>query len=190
MEKAQHVTALLRRWRGGDKAAHEELVELVYPQLWRLAGKFLRSERAGHTLSSTALVHEAYLKLAEADVEWNDRVHFFAVAARVMRRVLVDHAKRRRRKKRGGSRIRITLEEGSLLASQPEADLVSLDEALTRLAALDERRARVVELHFFGGLTYKEVADVLHTSPTTVNRELRFAKAWLHDQLVHPEKAG
>lgn len=129
------------------------------------------------------------MRLADADVPWNDRVHFFAVAARVMRRILVDHAKQKRRKKRGGGRVRVTLKEALLFGGEAEASIVDLDEALTRLAALDERKARVVELHFFGGLTYKEAAEVLQTSPTTVNRELRFAKAWLHDQLVYSERA-
>ncbi len=164
-------------------------MELVYPELQRLARRHLRRERPDHTLNSTALVHEAYMRLADADVPWNSRVHFFAVAARIMRHILVDHAKQKRRKKRGGDRLRITLNEAHLIEGETEAHIVDLDEALTRLAALDERKARVVELHFFGGLTYKETAEVLQTSPTTVNRELRFAKAWLHDQLVNPEPA-
>lgn len=177
------VTKLLQRWREGDNKARDQLIELVYPELQRLARKYLRSERGGHTLSATALVHEAYVRLAGADVDWNDRAHFFAVAAQIMRRVLVDYGNRRRRQKRGGVRVRITLEENLLPAEEPAADIVAVDEALKRLAETDQRQCRVVELSFFGGMSYEEVAEVLGISPNTVKRELRFAKAWLSVEL-------
>jgi len=184
MKTTRQLTALLHRWRDGDDSARSELVELVYPELQRLARQRLRPERADHTLSSTDLVHEAYLRLAGADVPWNSRAHFFAVAAQMMRRILVDYAKQRRRKKRGGSRVRVTLKEALLGGEEAEPMVEDLDEAINRLAELNDRMARVVELHFFGGLTYAETAEVLKMSSTTVNRELRFAKAWLRDQLI------
>lgn len=171
-------------WRAGDTDARDRLVSEVYPELHRLAERRLRSEEPGHTLQATALIHEAFLRLVDADVQWTSRAHFFAVAAQVMRRILVDHAKARRRVKRGGGATRVSLDEGLLVAPEREPDLLALDEALTQLQAQDERKAAAVELHYFGGLTYDEVAEVLGISPATVHRELRMAKAWLYHELA------
>lgn len=179
----RELTRLLDRWRAGETDARDRLTELVYPELRRLAQSCLAGERRDHTLDATAIVHEAYLRLVGSEVAWQDRVHFFAIAARVMRRILVDYAKAKRRLKRGGGRIRVTLDEGSLSLPAEGADVVDLDRALTQLAQTDPRKARVVELHFFAGLTQEEVADLLDVSERTVGRELRFAKAWLNRAL-------
>ncbi len=182
------VTDLLFRWREGDEGAVEGLMSAVYPELRRLAARYLRGERRDHTLQPTALVHEAYLRLAGSDVDWQDRVHFLAVAARTMRRVLVDHAKSKQALKRGGDRLRVSWAEDRLELPEPAAgaarglDILALDESLRRLAELDPRKGRIVELHFFGGMTYEETAEAVGVSPATVNRELRFAKAWLLDE--------
>ena len=173
------VTDLLQRWRGGEDEALEELMQTVYPELERLAARYLRGERRDHTLQPTALVNEAYLRLIRSDVDYSDRVHFLAIAARVMRRVLVDHAKARNAQKRGGNRLRVTLSDTKLGVADASPDVLDLDESLLRLAELDGRKSRIVELHFFGGLTYDETAEALGLSAATVNRELRFAKAWL-----------
>lgn len=178
------VSRLLLAWREGDASARDQLLSHVYDELHRLAQGRLRSEDPGHTLQATALIHEAFLRLVDADVQWTSRAHFFAIAARVMRRILVDHAKARDRVKRGGGADRITLEECIAVSPEPPADLVALDEALNRLAELDERKAKVVELHFFGGLSYEETAESLGISPATVDRDLRFAKAWLYRELL------
>jgi len=180
------VTELLLRWRRGDESALDALMPLVYNELRRLAAGYMRSERTDHTLQPTALVHEAYVRLAGMDVDWEGRVHFLAVAARLMRRILVDHAKAARRAKRGGGARKISLDEAVLVASEP-ADLVELDRALQRLSAFDERKARAIELHIFGGMTYAETADALGVSAATVDRDLRMAKAWLHRELRHHE---
>jgi RNA polymerase sigma factor (TIGR02999 family) len=177
------VTSLLSSWRAGEAAARDALVGHVYPELHRLAELHLRSERSDHTLQATALIHEAFLRLVHADVEWSGRAHFFAVAARVMRRILVDHAKARRTAKRGGGAVALTLDEALVVSPEPTADLVALDEALARLHAHDERKADAVELHYFGGLAQREIAEVLHVSPATVERDLRMAKAWLYREL-------
>jgi RNA polymerase sigma factor (TIGR02999 family) len=181
------VTRLLLRWRQGDDGALEALVPLVYDELRRLAARYLGAERSDHTLQPTALVHEAYARLVSAKVEWNDRVHFFAVAAGLMRRILVDHAKTRRRVKRGGGAARVSLDEVALVTSEPSVELLALDRALTRMAAFDERKSKVVELHFFGGLTYDETAAALGVSQSTVLRELRLARAWLHREMERGE---
>ena len=186
-ESTKPVTRLLRDWRGGDEQALDRLMPLVYDELRRLAKGYLRSERSDHTLQGTALVNEAYMRLVDMDVTWQDRAHFFAVAARLMRRMLVDHARAHRREKRGGGERVLTLDE-PLVASQERApDLLALDEALTQLAAQDERKSQVVELHFFGGMTYDQTAEALSISPATVHRELRLAKAWLHRELREGE---
>ena len=177
------VTGLLASWREGDEAAHEQLIPLVYAELHRIAERSLGGERADHTLQPTALVHEAYLRLVGASVPWEDRAHFFAVAARAMRRVLVDHARARGRKKRGGDLARVTLEEALAAGSARAPEMLALDEAMERLAAQDERKARVVELHYFGGLGREEVARVVGVSPATVDRDLRMARAWLYQQM-------
>jgi RNA polymerase sigma-70 factor, ECF subfamily len=179
----KQVTQLLDKWRHGDESAVNELMPLLYDELRALAARQMSAERGSHTLQATALVNEAYLRLAGVDVPYQDRKHFFSVAARTMRRVLVDHAKTRNRKKRGGKQARVTLEEGLVMSPEPGADVAALDEALSRLEAEDARKAKVIELHFFGGLTYDEVAEALEISPATVHRELRMAKAWLYREL-------
>ncbi|HUA97466.1 MAG TPA: ECF-type sigma factor [Terracidiphilus sp.] len=177
------VTQLLRQWSSGDKAALDELMPVVYGQLHKLASRCMRDERPGHTLRATALVNEAYLRLIDSDVAWQDRVHFFAVSARLLRRILVDHAKARRRYKRGGDAEKIPLDEAVLVGPQSPAALLDLDLALERLAAQDKRKSEIVELLCFGGLTYDETAAALHISPATVHRELQLARAWLHRDL-------
>ncbi|MHC4947089.1 MAG: ECF-type sigma factor [Planctomycetota bacterium] len=166
---------------GGDDAA---MVRPVYEELRRLAGAYLREERPDHTLQATALVHEAYMRLARSpDARWNDRIHFFRVAAKTMRRILVNHAVARRRLKRGGGGRRLALEEVTAAIPGPEVDLVDLDEALGRLGDMDERLATLVELRFFAGCTNEQVAEILDVSTRTVEREWRTARAWLHGQM-------
>jgi RNA polymerase sigma factor (TIGR02999 family) len=180
----QPITHLLRRLSSGEKAAFDQLVPLVYGQLRRLASRCLFSDRPNHTLRATALVHEAYIRLADAGGEWKDRVHFYAVAARVMRHILVDYARAGKRQKRGEGLEHIALNEAVLVSPQPSQDLSVLDESLNRLAAHDSRKSQVIELLFFGGLTYEEAAEALGISAATVHRELRMAKAWLHRDLT------
>lgn len=182
-EKANDVTALLVRLRRGDGRAFDLLMPIVYEELRRLARRHMRGERPGHTLQATELLHEAYERLVRMEVPWEDRLHFFAVASRTMRRVLVDHARARKRKKRGGDWHRQTLDEALVVSPESPVDLLALDDALERLMKQDERKGRAVELHYFGGLTYEETAQVLGVSPVTVHRELKFAKAWLFRQL-------
>lgn len=183
MGEEQPVTGLLREWRDGSEQALEQLTPLVYDELLRLARRAMYREAGSHTLQATALVNEAFVRLVDADVSWHDRVHFYAVAARTMRRVLVDHARARRSAKRGGDRIAVTLDDAVLAGPQRDDDLLELDEALARLASFDERKGQIVELHYFGGLTYDETAAVLDISPVTVHRDLKLAKAWLHHEL-------
>jgi len=178
------VTRLLQEWGGGNKAALDDLMPVVYEQLRKLAARCLRAERPDHTLRATALVHEAYLRLVDADVAWQDRVHFFAVSARLLRRILVDHAKANHRQKRGGGAEKVTLDEALLVGPQSSGGIVELDEALQRLAAHDQRKSELIELLCFGGLTYDEAATALKISPATVHRELKLAKAWLHRALT------
>jgi RNA polymerase sigma factor (TIGR02999 family) len=181
------VTLLLRAWAGGDPAALSRLVPLVYGELRRLAERRMAAERGGHTLQATALVHEAYLRLAGSEVpRWQDRVHFFAIASRVMRRLLVDHARARRCGKRGGGADSLALAEALAVAEAPApapAELLALDQALTTLAELSPRQARVVELRFFGGMTLEETAAELGVSTTTVIVEARLGRAWLYRRL-------
>jgi RNA polymerase sigma factor (TIGR02999 family) len=177
------VTLLLERWRSGDRQALDELMPLVYDELGRLASHYMRSERPSHTLQATALVNEAYLRLAGASVTWQSRAHFFAVAARLLRRILVDHAKAHRREKRGGGGVKVTLNEAVIAPAEAPPDIVALDDALQRLGEIDSRKSRLIELHFFGGLTYAELAETMEISEATVHRELRLAKAWLHHEL-------
>jgi RNA polymerase sigma factor (TIGR02999 family) len=180
------VTQLLQEWRDGRREALDRLVPLVYDELRRRAGARLREERPGHTLAPTALVHEAYLRLVGADVDWQDRVHFFAVAARLMRQILVDHARTRNRVKRGSGARPVTLDEAvAVTPAAASPALVDLDDALADLARQDERKARVLELHLFAGLTYEEIGTALSLSPATVHRELRLARAWLERELRH-----
>ncbi len=181
--ETKSVTILLRSWREGDRAALDELMPIVYDELRQLAMTYLRGERVGHTFRPTDLVSEAYLRLAgAAPPEWNDRVHFFAVAARNMRQILVDHARRRSAGKRGGGERPFSLEDDVVAAGRPD-ELVALDDALGELAQFDERKARTVELHYFGGLSQAEVAQVLEVHINTVARDLRVAEAWLHRRL-------
>jgi RNA polymerase sigma factor (TIGR02999 family) len=178
------ITDLLVAWGEGDRAALERLVPLVHAELRRLARGYMRGERAGHTLQTTALVNEAYLKLVEQGrVRWQNRAHFLAIAARQMRHVLVDYARRRKYQKRGGGALQVTLGEAEGMAEARSPDLVALDEALAALAEVDPRRARVVELKFFGGLTTEEAAEALGVSDTTVERDWTVARAWLHKTL-------
>ena len=179
----QRVTQLLQQWRQGNPAAVDELMAAVYDELRRLARRHMRRESPGHTLQTTALVHEAFLRLAEADLPWQDRDHFFAVAATQMRRILVDHARARIRSKRGGGARPLPLDEALAAPARSSEDLLAVDDALDRLSAHDARKGRVVELHFFGGLGYPEIARLLGVSLSTVRLDMRFAKAWLRKEL-------
>lgn len=177
---ADNLTSLLRDWREGDQSALDKLTPLVYDELRRIAHRYVRRERDEHTLQTTALVNEAYLRLAGAkQINWENRAHFFAVTAQVMRHVMVDYARRRLYAKRGGQRQQVPLEEAAAMSEQRADALVSLDEALQDLAKLDSRKARVVELRYFGGLSLEETAEVLEISLMTVRRDWRAAKAWL-----------
>lgn len=178
------ITALLRAWRAGDQLALEQLLPLVERELYRLAEHHMRGEKAGHTLQTTALINEAYLRLAnQQGLEWKDRTHFFAAVSQVMRHVLVDYARRHGRDKRGGGALQVPLNEVAVMSIERSAELIALDEALEQLAMLDARQARVVELRYFSGLTVEETAEVLKISPITVMREWRTAKAWLRREL-------
>jgi RNA polymerase sigma factor (TIGR02999 family) len=180
----QQVTKLLVDWSNGNQEALEQLTPLVYGELRRLAGRYLRKERPDHTLQSTALVHEAYLRLIDQkNVRWQNRAHFFGIAAQAMRRILVDHARAHVADKRGAGGQRVSLDEVWLVGARADIDVLALDQALTRLAAIDFQQSRVVELRFFGGLTMEETAEVLHISPATVGRDWTVAKAWLFAEL-------
>jgi RNA polymerase sigma factor (TIGR02999 family) len=177
---------LLRAWQEGDRAALDELVPRVYDELHRLAASYVRRERPEHTLGSTALLSEAFVRLLGGEpTTWSDRVHFFAVAARHMRQILVDHARRRSAAKRGGPERPVTLDESRVAADRPD-ELVALHDALTALEKVDERKARVVELYYFGGMEQQEIAAALGVHVNTVARDLRFAQAWLHRQMRDP----
>ena len=178
------VTTLLHRWKAGDASAIDALMPIVYGELRRIARRHLSRERGDHTLQHTALVHEAYLELVEMQVGWNDRAHFFAIAARAMRRILVDHARSRNRDKRGGEFVRVGLENAAdLPAANRGLDLLVLDDALERLAQIDPRKSEIIEMRYFGGLTQQELADALGVSLATVNRDLIWAKDWLKADL-------
>ncbi len=176
------VTTLLHDWRSGDADALERLTPLVYEELRRLAARHLRSERSGHTLQATALVNEAFANLAEANVPVADRAHFFALAARMMRRILTDYGRRRASQKRGGGQRALTLHEDRV-STAAEIDIVELDDALERLAEFDARKSDVLVLHYFGGMSYEETGQALDISAATVDRDLRLAKAWLANEL-------
>ncbi|HKD09510.1 MAG TPA: sigma-70 family RNA polymerase sigma factor [Bryobacteraceae bacterium] len=180
------VTRLLKQISRGDRQAFDHLVPLVYDQLRRLAAQSLRAERPDHTLRATALVHEAYLKLADSGLDWQDRVHFYAVAARVMRHILVDYARGSERQKRGSGAKHVGLDEAVLVDPSSADGLPDLDESLNRLEMHDARKAKVIELLFFGGMTYAETAGALGISEATVHRELKMAKAWLYRDLAGP----
>jgi RNA polymerase sigma factor (TIGR02999 family) len=183
MNTSPDVTQLLLAWSDGDREALEKLTPLVYRELKKLASNYLRRERSGHTLQPTALAHEAYLKLIDQqNVRWQNRAHFFGIAAQAMRRILVDHARARLAEKRGSGQA-VSLDEAIDVSDQRADRLVALDEALKTLAALDPQQSRVVELKYFGGMTLEETAEVLGVSRATVIREWRMAKAWLYDEL-------
>jgi len=183
------VTELLRAWSDGDEGALERLMPLVETELRRLARGYMGRERRGHTLQATALVNEAFLRLTDAQrIRWHDRAHFLGISARLMRRVLVDHARARGYRKRGGGAQRVTLHEGLVTSPDPALDVVALDRALEALAKVDERKSRVIELRFFGGLSVEETAEVLHVSPDTVKRDWRLAKLWLLRELEGDEQ--
>ena len=174
------MTGLLLAWRAGDASALERLIPLVHAELQRIAHRFMRKERAGHSLQTSALVNEAYLRLIDAhNVDWQNRAHFFAISASLMRRILVDMARERQARKRGGSAELVVLDEALVAGRERHEDLVALDEALTALAATDERKSKVVELRFFGGLNEAEIAEALQVPPETVRRDWRLAKSWL-----------
>ena len=184
------ISQLLADWANRDPAAREQLVPIVYEELRRLAHHYMRGERAGHTLQTTALVNEVYLRLAGIDaLRWRDRAHFFAMAATLMRRVLVDYARQRGREKRGAG-VAVTSLDENAVAAQPAVDIVALDEALERLAAVDPQQSRVVELRFFAGLSVEETAEALGISPATVKRDWATAKLWLFNELRTDEDAG
>jgi RNA polymerase sigma-70 factor, ECF subfamily len=178
------ITRLLTKWANGDQTALDELMPLVYEELRRQARRYLRQERAGHTLQTTAIVNEAYLRLVKhPKTRWQDRTHFFALAATLMRRILVDHARARHRIKRGGDATEVSLDTAVLMSPQRSHELLALDEALKRLATIDERKSRVVELRAFGGLNNEEVAEILKISPNTVTRDWNMAAAWLRREI-------
>jgi RNA polymerase sigma factor (TIGR02999 family) len=181
---SQQITGLLLAWGQGDEAALEALMPLVYDELRKVAARHMRGQRTGHTLQTTALVNEAYIRLIDASqVKWQNRAHFFAVAAHFMRRILVDFARHRNYQKRGGGAQAISLDEALIEVPQRGADLLALDEALTRLQQLNERQAQVVELRYFGGLSEEETAEALRISIRTVRRDWNFARVWLHREL-------
>jgi RNA polymerase sigma-70 factor (ECF subfamily) len=175
----QEVSQLLRAWSHGDRDALDQLVPIVYDELHRMARRYMSHKRDGNTLQTTALINEAYLRLIDIKVEWQNRAHFFAISANVMRRILVDLARNRGYQKRGGNLQKIYFDEGFVPSAERAPDLVALDDALDALAALDPRKAKVIELRFFGGLTPEETAEVLEVSPETVFRDWRMAKVWL-----------
>ena len=183
-ESPQQITERLIAWNNGDQAARDDVIRFVYQELRRIADRYLRLERPDHTLQPTALVHEAYLRLIDqTQVSWQNRAHFFGVAAQMMRRILVDHARTKHRDKRGGLARTLTLEESMDVSKGRSPDLVALDEALESLTAIDARKGRVVEMRFFGGLTVEEAAEVLGVSRQTVMRDWRLAKAWLYQEI-------
>jgi RNA polymerase sigma factor (TIGR02999 family) len=185
MTEARHdVTQLLRAWRAGDKAAMARLMPLVYDEIHRLARRYMAREKAGHSLQTTALVHEVYLRLVDvSNVDWQDRNHFYALCARLMRRVLIDLARSRNMLKRQGHLRHVDLDHAVHVAVEPGVDLMAVDDAVTRLATIDARKSQVVELRFFGGFTVEETASILDVSPETVMRDWTFAKAWLMREL-------
>jgi RNA polymerase sigma factor (TIGR02999 family) len=185
MTSTQDVTRVLSELSDGQETAPERLMPLVYDELRKLAQGYLLGEQSDHTLQATALVHEAYMRLVDwKNVSWQNRAHFFALAAQVMRRILVDHAREKQAQKRGGGLTKIALEEAVSFPQQREFDLVALDDALEALAELDPAQSKIVELRFFGGLTIDETAEAMRISPATVKREWKMAKAWLHKRIV------
>jgi RNA polymerase sigma factor (TIGR02999 family) len=186
MSQSHEITRLLHEWNDGDRSALDELMPLVYGELHRQAARYLRNERSGHTLQTTALIHEAYLRLVDqTDINWESRMQFFAVAAQVMRHILVDHARAKHREKRGGDAVKVPLEEATTIAvDEQDIDLLALDEALDRLAKIDERQVRLVELRYFSGLSLEVAAEALKISRATAARDWNVARAWLHRELT------
>ncbi|MEP7038682.1 MAG: sigma-70 family RNA polymerase sigma factor [Acidobacteriota bacterium] len=183
-QPSQQITQLLLDWSDGDKAALDELMPIVFDELRRLASHYMRGQRAGHTLQTTALVNEAYLRLIDSSrVNWQNRAHFFAISAQLMRRVLVDFARARNSRKRGGDQIKVTLDDKIEATFEKETNLVELNEALENLAKFSERQSQIVELRYFGGLTEEEIAETLNISTRTVRRDWSAARAWLYRQL-------
>ena len=183
-ESAHQITERLIAWSNGDAAALDDVIDAVYQELRRMADRYLRKERLDHTLQTTALVHEAYMRLIDqTQVSWQNRAQFFGVAAQMMRRILVDHARTRRRDKRGGAAETLSLDDFVNLSQGRASDLVALDDALNSLARIDQRKSRVVELRFFGGLNVEEAAQVLDVSPQTILRDWKLAKAWLYQEI-------
>ena len=181
---SHEVTALLVAWSEGDRGALDRLAPLVYAELHRLAKSYMRKERAGQTLQTTALIHEAYVRLIDAqEIKWENRAHFFGVAARIMRQILVATAREHSAQKRGGRAQQVSLDEGLIVSQRYDEDLISIDEALSALAEFDERKAKVVEMRFFGGLTEQEIATALSVSPETVRRDWRIARSWLRRRI-------
>jgi RNA polymerase sigma-70 factor (ECF subfamily) len=185
-----NVSRLLREWSDGNEQALEEMLPLIYDELRRLAHNFLYRERPGHTLQTTALVHEAYLKLIDQrDPHWQNRAHFFAIAAQAMRRILIDSARKHVAEKRGGGGQKLSLAEIATISPEPNTNLLALDEALNRLAEIDSQQSRIIELRYFGGLTIEETAEVIRLSPATIKREWTMARAWLHQALAGDDGA-
>ena len=183
--KTHEVTQLLIDWSNGDQAAFDKLMPLIDEELRRLAHRYMSRERAGHTLQTTALVNEAFVKLVNRkNLHWQNRAHFFGIAAQVMRTILVDHARRHASVKRGGGARKLELDEALVVSQQKASEVIALDEALKQLALIDPRQSRIVELRFFGGLSVEEAAEVLHVSPATIKREWSTAKAWLYHELA------
>jgi len=183
--QTHRVTQLLIDWSNGDQSAFDKLMPLIDEELRRLAHHYMSRERAGHTLQTTALVNEAFVKLVNRkNLQWQNRAHFFGLAAQVMRTILVDHARSHASAKRGGGARNLELDEALLVSQQRASEVVALDEALNQLALIDARQSRIVELRFFGGLTVEEAAEVLHVSPVTIKREWSTAKAWLYRELA------
>ena len=187
MDDPVSITKLLLAWNGGDQAALDRLMPLVHDELRRLAHRYMRGERSGHPLQTTALVNEAYVRLVDSScVRWQNRAHFFAVSAQLMRRVLVDVARARQKRKRGGGAVQVSFDEALAVAEGPDLDVIALDDALRALAAFDERKSKVVELRYFGGLSVEETAEALGVSAVTVMRDWSVAKVWLLRELERP----
>jgi len=184
-DQGHEITRLLVAWSDGEESALEQLTPIVYEELRQLAKRYMRQERPGHTLQSTAIVHEAFLRLVNQNVEWNSRAHFFAIAAKMMRRILVDHARSRGASKRGAGITPVPLDERNAITPEQDVNLVALDEALEHLANIDPQRSRIVELRYFGGLSNEESAEILGISPATVQRQWMGAKAWLYHELTN-----
>jgi RNA polymerase sigma-70 factor, ECF subfamily len=183
--KPNDITRLLLKWSEGSSAALEDLIPLIYPELRRLARNYMHRENPAHTLQTSALINEAYVRLiSQQGVEWQNRGHFFAVAAQVMRHILIDHARKHQVARRGGGLLRVSLDETAVASHERASEFLALDEALTKLAVVDARKSQIVEMKFFGGLTVDEIAEVMMLSPITIKREWRAAKAWLHFEIT------